>query len=148
MVNPKFQHHTPFVLPAKVTMNLATLHCIIHIHQRQRSITLYPNFSNDHIAMRHKTQHLRNPHETPCTHSLHRYFSGFYFHPPLSATSFQAYASWEGLDTPPLSIYLGEWTVKYSLKHPPSPKQGFFGMVQTLWYLLFSTLLDWGIRTN
>ena len=59
MVNPKFQHHTPFVLPKKVTLKLASLHGSIYIRHWQRSLPLYPPFSNEHIALQRKTRHLQ-----------------------------------------------------------------------------------------
>ena len=49
---------------------------------------------------------------------------------------------------PPLLVYLGEWIVKYSFVITPLPKIIVFGMVSSLWYLLFSTLLHWGKRTK
>ena len=118
MVYPKFHHNTPFVLPTKVTLKLAALHCILHFHHWQRILPILPPLSNEHIILRHKTQHLINMHDKTCKHYLHRYFYGFSFHPPLSTPSSQAYASWDCLDTSLLLVYLGEWTAKYNFAGP------------------------------
>ena len=37
------------------------------------------------------------------------------------------------------------WNTAYK---NPLPRKSFFGMVSTLWYLLFSTIFYWGKRTN
>ena len=119
MVNPTFQHHAPFVIPTNITLKLAALCRLLHICHWQRSLPILPNFSNKHIVLRHKTQHLRYSHAKTCTHYLHCYLSVFYFHPPLSTPSSQYYVSWDGSDNYPISVYLGKWTVKYSLKDSP-----------------------------
>ena len=79
VVNPKIQHHRPFVLPPKVSRKLTELHLLIHLCHWQRSLPLFPPFSNTHIALRHKTQHLRNLHVKMCKHCSHHYFSVIIF---------------------------------------------------------------------
>ena len=123
MVNTKFQHRTPFILPTKVTLKLAELHHLLTIYHWQTSLPLFSTLSNEHIALRYKTQHLRNKHAKMCKHYSHCYFSGFYFCPPLSTPSSQAYTSWGGSNNFPFSVYLGERTVKYSSQDPPSQKK-------------------------
>ena len=123
MVNTKFQHHTPFVLPTKVTLKLAELHCLLNFYQWKISLPLFPPLANDHITLRHKTQYLRNPYAKTSTHYLHSYSSRFSFPPSLSTPSSKTYLSWDSLDTTPLLLYLGAWTVKYSPQDPPPQKK-------------------------
>ena len=132
MVNPKFQHHAPFLLTTKVTLKLAALCRLHHLHHWQRSIHLLPPLSNEHITLRRKTQHLWNPHDKMWTYYFYHYFSRSYFHPPISTKLSQAYASWDGSNTPPLLVYLGEWIVKYSFVITPLPKIIVFGIKRHL----------------
>ena len=78
MVNPIFEHHTPFVLPTKVTLKLAELHIISNLQCCQKILPILPPLSNENIALWCKTQHLQNTHAKTCTHYLHHYFYGFF----------------------------------------------------------------------
>ena len=116
IVNTKYQHQTPFVIPTKVTVKLAALHRLLLLHHWKRSFPHFFPLSNEHIALRSKTLHLRNPHAKTCTHYLHRYFYPDCFCPSVLTPISQAYAPWYGSDNYPLSVYLGGWTVKYNLQ--------------------------------
>ena len=122
MVNPKFQHHTPFVIPTKVTLELAERHCLIYLHHLQISLPLLPPLSNEHIALRRKLNTFKILMQKRVHITYTAIYPDFFVHPPLSTPSSQAYASWCGSDTSPFSVYLGEKNVKYSSQDPPSPQ--------------------------
>ena len=64
MVNPKIQHHQPCVLPPKFYGKMTTLHLhlLLPITFWQRSIPLFPPFSNSHFSLWHRNQNLHNLH--------------------------------------------------------------------------------------
>ena len=72
MVNIKFQHHTPFLLPTKVTLKPVELHPNIYLRPLQRSLPLISHLSNEQIMLQRNTQHLQNQHAKMCTHYLHQ----------------------------------------------------------------------------
>ena len=114
MVDPKFQHRTPFALPTKLTLKLAVLHCLLTLHHLQIILPLSPPLLNEYMSLQHITWHLWNLHTKTCTHYLCRYFSRFYFTSLLSTQSYKYYVSWYGSDNSPLLVDFGKWAVKYS----------------------------------
>ena len=147
MVNSIFQHRTPFVLPTNVTLKLASINNLFPLRHWQRSLTLFPHLSNEHIALRRKNQHLRNQYSKMCTHYLHQYFSESYFSLRYQHQVINLIRLGIFFYTYPLLVYLGELTIKYSLQDP-LPRKSEFGMVSNFWCQIFSTLMFWGRHTN
>ena len=63
MVNLKIQHHQPFFLPPNLSGKMEALNICIPIPNWRRSIPFFATFSNLHIPLWNKTQHLQNMHE-------------------------------------------------------------------------------------
>ena len=91
MINPKIQHHQPFVLPPKVLGELIEFNILITIPHWKISLHLFPPLSNSHIALQHKTQHLLKMYTKTCKHYLYHYLSELSFRYLLSTPISQYY---------------------------------------------------------
>ena len=130
MVNPKIQQHRPFLLPPKVSGKLTTCNLIPLFNHWQISLPLLPMLPNAHIALRHRTQHLRNLHSKNCKHYFHHYLFKSSFQTPRSTPSYWSYETLNRSDIYKLSVYLGECTLNYSSKYLPSQNKVTFSWCQ------------------
>ena len=147
IVNTKFQHHTPFVIPTKLTLKLSVIHSLIPLCNWQRSLPIFPPFSNKHNALQRITRHLRNLYAKHVHVTFTAISPGFIF-----VLCYQhRFIELMCLRTVRILLpYRITWVNEPWNKNrkTPLPKNIFFGVVSTLWYHTFSTLSYWGRCTK
>ena len=134
--HPKSKHEKPenstpptLYYTTKVLGKLTEINLLLPINCWWRSLPLFPNFSNEHISLWNKTQHLQNLHVKTCKHYLHQCFFKTVFLDSAINTKFSSLWYFGRLRYFSLIGLIGKKTHEIQIARPPFQKQSDFFVV-------------------